>query len=155
MARERGKRSEGASGAWAAFAAFLRGRGSRVTRSRRRVFGLAMARRDHFRADELAAVLRGGSAHVSRGTVYRTLALMAEAGLVSAVRDGDAHFHYERAHGRRRHHHMVCERCGRFVEFDDPAIRRAVERHCRRHRFHERRHRFVILGLCAACRRGR
>ncbi len=138
-------------GAWQAFAAFLHRRGDRVTRARRTVFEAVMARHDHFRADELARDLRQGPRRVSRGTVYRTLSLMEQAGLVRTVRDEDLHRHYEHTIGRHTHDHMICTRCGAFVEFTDPALPARLDRQCRRQGFVRTHHRLAVYGLCRAC----
>ena len=136
-----------------AFLAFLRRKGDRVTRSRKVIFSRVMERHDHFRADDLASELAAGSERVSRGTVYRTLALMEEAGFVRTMRDGGAHRHYEHTYGHTHHDHMVCEQCGCFVEFFDEAVQQGIERACRGQRFKQREHRLVIFGTCAACQR--
>jgi len=137
------------------FLAFLRSRGDRVTRARAEVFARVMKRHDHFRADELVAECARSRERVSRGTVYRTLALMEEAGFVHTVRDGEAHRHYEHVYGHTRHDHMVCRRCGRFVEFENAAIGEAIERSCRALQFEADERRLVVFGVCAGCRKTR
>lgn len=137
--------------AWRQFVAFLRNKGARVTRARRIVLERAAARRDHFRADDLASDLAHGTDRVSRGTVYRTLALMVEAGFARTIRDADVHAHYEYVRDHDRHDHMICERCGRFVEFQEPTIADRVASACRRHGFEQRTHRVEVFGLCRQC----
>ena len=135
-----------------AFQGFLRTRGDRVTRARRQIFDHVMQRRDHFRADDVARELASDPGRVSRGTVYRTLALMEEGGFVRTLRDGGLHRHYEVTCGREHHDHMVCRACGAFIEFFDPGIRRGIETACRTKRFEQDEHRLVIFGLCKECR---
>lgn len=156
-AGQRGARdgqAESAEKAWAALVAFLKARGDRLTRSRKRVCDAVMARHDHFRADDLASELARGAERVSRGTVYRTLALMVEAGLVRAIRDSDVHFHYEHTLGHSFHEHMICEVCGAFIEFDAPEVLRAIDKHCSARGFDKRTHRITILGVCSDCENG-
>lgn len=137
--------------AWRKFVAIIKQRGARITRTRRTVFQHALARRDHFRADELADQLARGPQRVSRGTIYRTLALMEEAGFLRPIRDSDVHRHYERSYGHHHHEHMVCDKCGAFIEFRAPEIAQAIREHCRQRRFQERQHRVVIFGTCKKC----
>ena len=137
--------------AWRKFVEIIKQRGARVTRTRRTVFQHALERRDHFRADELAAELASGPQRVSRGTIYRTLTLMEEAGFVRPIRDSDVHCHYERSYGHRHHEHMVCDQCGSFIEFRAPEIAQAIHKHCRKQRFQQRQHRVVIFGVCQKC----
>jgi len=132
--------------AWPLFVAFLKGKASRITQARRIVFERVFARHDHFRADDLAAELASGKNHVSRGTVYRTLDLMTEAGFVQKIRDQDVHAHYEHIYGHGRHHHLICEETGEFIEFSSKVISAEIERICKEMDFEERFHRVVVFG---------
>jgi len=139
--------------AWTEFVAVLRERGDRVTHARRIVFRRVLKRRDHFRADELALELARGPNRVSRGTVYRTLALMEQTGFVHSIREAGSPRYYEHICGRDYHDHMVCEKCGAFYEFSDAALCEMLERNCRRRGFHRLSHRVVVFGICAECRK--
>ena len=139
--------------AWDAFVAFLRSEGARVTCERRIVLEHVLSRDDHFRADEVAIALADGPHRVSRGTVYRTLALLVESGFLQQIRDSDTHSHYERAYRRDSHEHMVCEECGKFIEFSLPDIGSALEHACRRSGFSMRSHRVVVNGICDTCQK--
>ena len=143
--------SEPGRDAWAEVVAFLRRKGARVTQARRAVFDAAMSRHDHFRADELASELVHGPNRVSRGTIYRTLALLVEAGFVRAIRDSDMHYHYEHVYGHSRHEHLICEVCGAFIEFRAPEIGDIIREQCGKHGFREISHRISVLGVCRLC----
>ena len=132
--------------AWPCFVDFLKAKASRITQARRIVFEHVFARHDHFRADDLAAELASGPNHVSRGTVYRTLDLMTEAGLVQKIRDQDVHAHYEHIYGHGRHSHLICEKSGEFIEFSSEVISEEIVRICKEHGFEEQFHRLVVFG---------
>jgi len=134
--------------AWPLFVDFLKSKTSRITEARKIIFERVFARHDHFRADDLAAELASGKNRVSRGTVYRTLDLMTEAGLVQKIRDQDVHAHYEHIYGHGRHHHLICEKTGEFIEFSSSVISAEIERICKQHHFDERFHRVVVFGSC-------
>ncbi len=138
--------------AWKVFHAFLKQRGDRITETRRIVLARALERCDHFQADDLAADLTYGQNRVSRGTVYRTLALLVQAGLVREIRDQDTHVHYEPIFGRPHHEHMICDKCGEFLEFEDPALARHIDQACKKNDFQQRNHRVAIFGICKSCR---
>ncbi|MDZ8117886.1 Fur family transcriptional regulator [Pontiella agarivorans] len=138
--------------AWPLFVEFLKKKDARVTQARKIVLTQVFSRHDHFCADDLAAELSSGMNHVSRGTVYRTLALMEEAGLVRVIRDTDVHAHYEHTFNHPHHEHMICDKCGQFIEFADDEIMVLIEQACKEHEFEERNHRIVIFGTCAACK---
>ncbi len=135
--------------AWPLFVAYLKSSALRITTVRRIVFDRAFARHDHFRADELAAELAVGKNRVSRGTVYRTLDLMTDAGFVQKIRDQDVHAHYEHIYGHGRHHHLICEETGEFIEFSSKVISAEIERICKEKHFKERFHRVVVFGSSA------
>ncbi len=137
--------------AWDEFRSFIRRRGDRVTETRRIVLDRALQRGGHFQADELAKDLSRGADRVSRGTVYRTLALLVEAGLVREIRDRDTHVHYEPVYNRPHHEHMICESCGAFIEFDDKAIHGLIHDACERMGFEQASHRLVVFGTCKEC----
>ncbi len=132
--------------AWPLFVSFLKGRASRITQARRIVFERVFARHDHFRADDLSAELASGENRVSRGTVYRTLDLMTEAGFVQKIRDHDVHAHYEHIYGHGRHHHLICEASGDFIEFSSKVISEEIARICAEKNFEEQFHRVVVFG---------
>jgi Fur family ferric uptake transcriptional regulator len=138
--------------AWPLFVDFLRKKQARVTQARRIVLTQVFSRHDHFCADDLAAELSSGPNHVSRGTVYRTLALMEEAGFVRVIRDTDVHAHYEHTFNHPDHEHMICDKCGSFIEFSDANLEKIIDAACREHGFEERTHRIVVFGTCAGCR---
>ena len=109
--------------------------------------------RDHLSTDELHRLVRKKDARIGFTTVYRTLKLLAECGLASAVAFQDGIARYEPKFNRRSHHHMVCTECGSSVEFFSPEIERQEEEIGRRYRFTTSRHTFQIYGTCEECRR--
>lgn len=137
--------------AWPLFVDFLRKRDARVTQARKIVLEKVFARHDHFCADDLALELSSGSDRVSRGTVYRTLALMEDAGFVRVIRDTDASALYEHVFNHPEHEHMICDACGALIEFSDGEIVERIASACEREGFRYRTHRIVVLGTCAAC----
>lgn len=137
--------------AWLDFRSFLQQRGDRVTTPRRIVLETALTRTDHFRADDLAADLAKHKPRVSRGTVYRTLGLLVEAGMLREIRDSDVHIHYEPVVGRTPHDHLICDECKKFIEFSDPGLEIHLKRACCENNFSMRAHRVVVFGLCSKC----
>ena len=137
---------------WERFVSFLKKGGHNVTETRHIILNAVLARSDHFRADQLAAQLTSGPNRVSRGSVYRTLALLTDAGIVRTLRDGEAHIHYEHVIDRASHEHMICDSCGKFIEFDPGEISVLIDQVCDRHRFLPRAYRLLIYGRCEPCR---
>jgi Fur family ferric uptake transcriptional regulator len=72
---------------------------------------------------------------VSRATVYRTLSMLEEAGFVASLDTGENGRRFEHVLGHDQHDHMVCEECGRIVEFVEPELERMREAVARKHGF--------------------
>ena len=140
---------------WNDFVAFLKKGGHNVTETRHIILRAVLGRGDHFRADQLAAQLITGPNRVSRGSVYRTLALLVEAVIVRMVRDAEARVHYEHVINRAAHEHMICDGCATFIEFDPGEIASLIENVSKRHRFRPRAYRLVIHGHCEKCEKER
>jgi len=71
---------------------------------------------------------------------------MTEAGFVQKIRDQDVHAHYEHIYGHGRHHHLICEETGEFIEFSSQVISDEINRICKEMRFKERFHRVAVFG---------
>jgi Fur family ferric uptake transcriptional regulator len=102
--------------------------------------------------DRLRPPPEGGRA-ISTASVYRTLELLHEHALVNRVDLGDGVARYELAdpRGEHHHHHMVCDRCGQLIPFDDPALERAINQLSQRLGFATRDHEVTLRGTCADC----
>ncbi len=85
-------------------------------------------------------------------TVYRSLALMAEAGQVDVLlaEDGEARY---RACSSGHHHHLVCRKCGFTVEVTAAPVERWARATAEEHGFTDVTHTVEIQGLCDACSR--
>ena len=109
--------------------------------------------RDHLSTDELHRLVKRKDPKIGFTTVYRTLKLLAEAGLASEVAFHDGVARFEHQYNRRNHHHMVCTECGGSVEFFSPEIGRIEQEIGRKHHYLTTRHTFQIYGVCEECRK--
>jgi Fur family ferric uptake transcriptional regulator len=144
----------GAEHAEAKFREFLEIRGEKLTEPRRILIRHVFDAHKHFDADELVAELRHSGRQVSRATVYRTLRLLVEAGLLRELRLTNRTA-YEHDYGYPSHDHLHCTECNRIVEFDNEELRRLRDTVSREHGFRPVNHRFVITGICRDCSRTR
>jgi Fur family ferric uptake transcriptional regulator len=105
-------------------------------------------------ATQLAAEMRSEGRDVGMATVYRTLELLDELGLLQRLDAGEGPAGYEPAGPRgEHHHHVVCNRCGAVVPFEDEGLERAIERAARRLDVPIASHEVTLRGLCARCAR--
>lgn len=133
------------------FIDYIRERGMRVTPERMALLEEIYRQHGHIDADQLLDGLREGGHKVSRATVYRTLDLLVDCGLVQRQRLGRDRLLYEHVHAGQRHDHLACRCCGRVVEFVSPAIQAMLNEICRAHRFSRDERQLQILGLCEDC----
>ena len=95
--------------------------GYRITEPRRSVVRLLMEKEDGFTAEEVSDELP----NVGRATVYRTIKLLQESGVICklAMPDGTPLYSMARV---EHHHHTVCVRCGNIGEFRHVTIERLL-----------------------------
>jgi Fur family ferric uptake transcriptional regulator len=80
------------------------------------------------------------------------LELLVEHGLVERVDVGDGQARFEPADpSGDHHHHLVCDRCGRLVAFDDPGLERAIDSLSERLGVRIESHDVLLRGACARC----
>jgi Fur family transcriptional regulator, ferric uptake regulator len=91
---------------------------------------------------------------VGRATVYRALDQLESLGLVQKVDLGTEATGYERLDPEgHHHHHIVCERCGRVVAFEDQRLERAIVALAKRPDFKVSSHEVTLRGECSRCGR--
>ena len=133
------------------FRRYLRNRAIKHTTARRKVLDAVLDLHDHFEAEQVLYALSERGLRVGKATVYRTLPLLVDCGILKQVRFDVKQAHYEHAFGEAPHDHMVCRRCGRIVEFASDEVIELRTRIARRHNFHVISHRFQLAGLCWDC----
>jgi len=135
------------------FLEHLRTKGLKVTRPRMRILETVLGReRFHFTADDLVVIVNESTRRkVSRSTVYRTLALLEECGIVRRERIQEGFNCYEKAVGTEHHDHMICRECGRIIEFHSAQLEQVQDSVCQEHGFIPERHVLHIFGVCRQC----
>src|SRR5271170_4119271 len=98
-----------------------RPRAQRFTDQQRDMVCYIFSQHHHFDADQLIDDLKRAGFHVSRATVYRTLAKLVDAGLLRRLELGPR-MYYEHDYGYPQHEHLHCQKCGKMIEFQDPTL---------------------------------
>lgn len=135
----------------AAFRAYLKNHGIKYTGARQKILDTVLDLHEHFEAEQVVYLLRERGHKVGKATVYRTLPLLVDCGILKQVRFDVKQAHYEHAFGERAHDHMVCRRCGRIVEFGSDEVVELCARVAQQHHFHVISHRLQLTGLCWDC----
>jgi Fur family ferric uptake transcriptional regulator len=126
----------------------------KYTPERKRILEAACSMDNHFEADDLYLTLRkSGGRRISRATVYRTLPLLEESGLIRRVIFIDKHTHYEQVYDHLHHEHLICLKCGKIIEFYRQSLEDALDDIARENRFTPVAHKLEITGYCDDCSR--
>ncbi len=133
------------------FVQFLRNAGLKTTQARREVFREVFSRHQHFDADDLYLKLKERGAPVSRATVYRTLTLLVSSGLVRKMDLGEGRSTFEHVLGHPHHDHLICLKCSRIIEFNNPAIEELQKGICAYYGFKMLSHSQELYGICESC----
>jgi Fur family transcriptional regulator, ferric uptake regulator len=134
--------------------AYLRDHNLPVTAQRMAIAEVVLCARGHLSADDVERELAVRGALVGTATVYRTLEVLVRSGLVVARDFGEGFKRYEPARDAPHHDHLICEVCGRVVEFRDERLERMTMHIAEAHGYVRRRHKLVIEGVCPECQRG-
>ena len=130
----------------------LRTKGIRLTGPRQLVVRRAVAYL-HFTAEELVKDVRAIDPSVARGTVYRTLALLHQAGVVEKHDFRYGAPNYEVTFAKAHHDHLMCVQCGEIIEFQEPRVERIQGEVVKRFGYQLLSHTHKLYGLCQTCQR--
>lgn len=135
------------------FISFLQSQKLRVTPERLDLLDEIMTSNGHFDAENFYSVVREKGIKASRATVYNTLDLLVQCGLISKYRFGDTTSRYEKAFGRPRHDHLICLNCGEILEFVSPELDNIQTKVCKQHGFRFANSSLQIFGTCSKCQK--
>ena len=128
----------------------LRARGVRLTAQRQLVVRRAVAFL-HFTSEELVKDVRSIDPSVARGTVYRTLALLHQAGIVEKHDFRYGPPNYEVTFAKAHHDHLMCVQCGEIIEFQEPRVETLQQGVVKRYGYQLLSHTHKLYGLCRTC----
>lgn len=127
---------------------YLESRHLRKTPERFAILSRSLRLPEHFSGDALADLMERDGYHVSRSTVYNTLALLCEAEILVCHRFGNRAARYEVA--LQNHCHLICRRCGKVEEVESPDFA-GVIRSMASEGFRPTSFSASVYGLCADC----
>ncbi|MEY3027005.1 MAG: Ferric uptake regulation protein, partial [Planctomycetota bacterium] len=138
----------------AVFRRFLKSRDLKYTQERADILDAIIARDGAFEAEELLLELRGRGHDVSKATVYRTIRLLIDAGIITQSLFDAKQSHYELLYGREPRDFMVCMKTGRRIEFRNAELVELRDRICRELGWQPVGHRFQIFAIAPGDDRG-
>jgi len=137
----------------------LRSAGGRMTAQRRLILEALETFSGHPTAEEVYALVQERDPRLNASTVYRTLAWLEGAGLVSHCHldsgpDGERSERYDPV-TPVEHHHFICTGCGQVTEFASPQIEAIKSEYAMGHQVTVEKAALTLYGLCAQCRVGK
>jgi Fur family ferric uptake transcriptional regulator len=125
--------------------------GHRLTTPRQAIIKLVAPRHDHFSAQEVWDEVRSQYRGIGRATVFRTLDLLAELGVLNRIHTGDGCHRYTVCE-TRHHHHLMCVECGTVTPLEAAGIEQQIRRMAGDAGFDLLTHHLELIGRCARCR---
>jgi len=134
------------------FKDFLFKRGLKLTEPRRLILDAAFEVHGHFDAEYLYGKVRHLSAEVSLATVYRTLPLLIEAGLVQQSGRISGRDTFEHILGHPQHIHWICDKCQQVIETDVKDMMPQIRQLAEKINFSLTEPKLNFHGICWKCR---
>ncbi len=138
------------------FSGFLKTKGLKLTPQRGVILDCIFNTHEHFHVEALLSEIQKIDQEVSRATLYRTIPLLLESGLIKkseAVRESvNEKEYYEHVYGHPKHFHLICTKCGRIIEVDEQQnLKRMVKKIAESHEMTMSDYQISIKGICNEC----
>ena len=129
----------------------LRRRGYKVTSQRRRIIGAIMSVREHMTPARIYDMISRDEPGIGLVTIYRTLEILIELGLVCEVHVGGNCRSYLLRRPAGHHHHLVCSECGTVIDFTGCDLSQLEDRLSEEKSFEIDGHILEFIGRCQGC----
>ena len=133
------------------FRKYVKESGLRNTPEREVIIEEIFLTHDHFDVDTLYLCLKNKKCSISKASIYRTIPLLIESGLIKEVFFEDGHMHYEHVLGHEHHCHFRCLGCRKIIEFKQDEVLDIEKKFSRSHGFEVTGHKLELFGYCREC----
>lgn len=133
----------------------LKEKGYKFTPQRRSIVDTIIASEGkHLTAEEIYDEVKKICPEIGLATVYRTILLLEQMGIIYKLDLNDGCSRYELAHEDEvhRHHHLVCNKCGKVIEVEDDLLEELEKDIQKKYNFEIKDHSVKFFGLCSECR---
>jgi Fur family ferric uptake transcriptional regulator len=106
----------------------------------------------HFEAENLFEHIKTMNIKVSRASIYRTLDLLVQCGLVNKINFDNSCFYYESTMNKSSHDHFICKECGKIIEFYYPELENIHKKLIEKFELNISEYSHQIYGTCKDCK---
>ena len=140
----------------------FRGCGYRITAPREAILDVLSKSDDHLSAEEIYIKVHTYYPAVGLTTIYRTLDILANMGLIFKFDFGDSRARYELSEGpkgKKHHHHLICTNCNRIIDYADfideeiKLLEQTEKGLLKKYNFKSTNHLIQFYGLCEKCQK--
>ena len=131
--------------------AHIRDKGLRQTKQRDVILDAFLSAGRHITAGELHETISRDHPEIGFATVQRNLNLFCESSIAEEIKIGRQKTRYEQKIGHEHHDHLICVKCGAFIEVRNSKIEKLQDRLAMENGFKPLRHKLEIYGICRNC----
>ncbi len=140
----------------------FRGCGYRITAPREAILDVLSKSDDHLSAEEIYIKVHTYYPAVGLTTIYRTLDILANMGLIFKFDFGDSRARYELSEGpkgKKHHHHLICTNCNRIIDYADfideeiKLLEQTEKGLLKKYNLKSTNHLIQFYGLCEKCQK--
>lgn len=133
------------------FVNYINSKGLKYTSQRKAILDTFLRTERHITTEEFYRMVRERYENIGFSTVFRTMKHICESGIGREIDLGDGIKRFEHKLGHEHHDHLICIRCGKFIEVMDPEIERHQEKISAKHKFKMVSHKMDLFGYCSNC----
>lgn len=134
------------------FSSYIKDKGLRNTMQRQKILSTFLSAKRHITVEELFNIVKKKNPEIGYATVHRNLKLMCECGIAEEIKIGTNKARFEQKYGHEHHDHLICLKCGSFIEVNDDRIEKLQDKLAEVNDFIPQRHKLEIYGFCKKCR---
>jgi len=131
---------------------YIQKNGNRITKPRKIIIDALTALSKPVTVKEIVLFLSKKRENVDLVSIYRTLHLLSEMGMVHVFEFGEGKKRFELMHEQKHHHHLVCDNCGTVDTVSISDEQKFINEVKKDNRFTIKRHSLEFFGLCPKCK---
>lgn len=131
----------------------LKNLGLRCTGQRDTILEEFISQKEHITPEALYLKIRKKNPRIGFSTVYRTLKIFTQCQLARVIKTDNGSALFESSFGHPHHDHLICDQCGRLIEFLNNELEKIQEQVAEEMDFVMTGHRLIIHGICSKCRK--